>query len=213
MGRIPKTLLAVAAVLVAACASQPKVERAVATREGTVQVIDDIYHLSRATPDWIFLEPAEMEKTSDDEGRYVFKSVSAGSDLYGRQLWVKDFTMSSDLAKFVGVRVQDAFVGAAAGDVDMLETYRESVVKTVSGAQYSGARIVKRYWWQIRTARADGGIEDVYEYYLLYTVDKPQIDAAIKRALDENDLKDKAMTEEEQAARDRVKRIMESEGL
>ncbi len=79
MGVMPKALLAAAAVLMASCASQPNVANSVATKEGTVQVIDDIYHLARATPDWIFLEPAEIEKISDYKGWYVFKGVSTGN--------------------------------------------------------------------------------------------------------------------------------------
>jgi hypothetical protein len=70
-----------------------------------------------------------------------------------------------------------------------------------------------RYWWQIRTARADGGIEDIYEYHVLYTVDRDQVDASITRALEENDLNVKAKTGDEQAARDRVKSVMKSKGL
>lgn len=205
-------LFAIAALL-ASCASQPKIEKPVVTQEGKVQVIDDQYHLSRETPDWIFLEPAEVEKASEYKGQYVFKGVSTGRDINGLQLWVKNFVVSSDLARFVSVRVQDKFVGAAAGDIDKLETYMEDVVKSVSEAQYSGARIVKQYWWQIRRSKADGGIEDVYEYYVMYTVDKAQIDAAIKRALEESNQKVKPKSEDEQTARDRVKRVMESEGL
>lgn len=206
-------VLFAAAALLASCASQPKIEKPVVTQEGKVQVIDDQYHLSRETPDWIFLEPAEVEKASEYKGLYVFKGVSTGKDINGLQLWVKNFVVSSDLARFVSVRVQDKFVGAAAGDIDKLETYMEDVVKSVSEAQYSGARIVKQYWWQIRKAQADGGITDAYEYYVLYTVDKAQIDAAIKRALEESNQKVKPKSEDEQTARDRVKRVMESEGL
>ena len=206
-------VLAAAVALVVSCASQPKVVKPAVTREGKVQVIDDIYHLSRETPDWIFLEASEIEKASEYRDMYVFKGVSTGKDINGLQLWVKGFIVSADLARFVSVRVQDKFVGAAAGDINKLETYMENVVKSVSEAQYSGARIVKQYWWQIRKARADGGIEDVYEYYVLYTVDKKQIDAAIRRTLEENDKQAKAKTEDEQTARDRVKKIMESEGL
>ena len=55
-------VLFAAVVLLASCASQPKIEKPVVTQEGKVQVIDDQYHLSRETPDWIFLEPAEVEK-------------------------------------------------------------------------------------------------------------------------------------------------------
>ena len=58
-----------------------------------------------------------------------------------------------------------------------------------------------------------GGLDDIYEYYVLYTVDKEQIDAEIKRPSSENNAKAKAKTEDEQTARDRVKKIIESEGL
>ena len=87
--------------------------------------------------------------------------LMTGKDINGLQLWVKSFIVSADLARFVSVRVQDKFVGAAAGDIDKLETYMEDVVKSVSEAQYSGARIVKQYWWQIRKALATAVVSEV----------------------------------------------------
>jgi hypothetical protein len=213
MGVMREALLAAAAVLVVSCASQPEAVPSAVTPDGTVQVIDDIYHLTRATPDWIFREPAEIENTSEYQGAYVFKGESAGKDLSGLQLWVKEFLESAELARFVGVRVRDRLVAAAAGDFHTLEIYLSNVVNSLCEARYAGARIEKRYWWQIRVARADGGREDVFAYYVLFTVDRDQIDAAIMRAFEESDLKTKSGTVEEQAARDRVKSILESEGL
>ena len=213
MGVMRKALLAAAAVLMVSCASQPEAVHSVVTPDGTVQVIDDIYHLTRATPDWIFREPAEIESTSEYQGAYVFKGESTGKDLFGLQLWVKGFLESAELVRFVGVRVRDGLMAAAAGDVKTLEIYLSNVLNSLSEARYTGAQIEKRYWWQIRSARADGSREDVFEYYVLYTVDRDQVDAAIMRALEESDLKTWAATEEEQAARDRVKSIQESEGL
>ena len=123
MGVMPKALLAAAAVLMASCASQPNVANSVVTPEGTVQVIDDIYHLTRATPDWIFLEPAEIENTSEYQGRYVFKGESTGKDL----VW--SAAVGEGLPRVSGprevrrrARAGQRFVAAAAGDIDMLET-------------------------------------------------------------------------------------------
>jgi hypothetical protein len=212
MGVMRKALLAAAAVLAVSCASQPQAVHSVPTPDGTVQVIDDIYHLTRATPDWVFRESAEIGTPSENQGRYVFKGESAGKDLLGLQLWVKGLIGSADLARFVGMRVRDRLVVAAAGDSATLEIYLANVVSSLSEARYTGVRIERRYWWQVRTARADGGTEDVFEYFVLFTVDRGEIDAAIMRAFEESDLTTAAGTEEEQAARDRVKSILESEG-
>ena len=206
-------LLAAAAVLMVSCASQPEAVHSAVTPDGTVRVIDDIYHLTRVTPDWVFREPAEFESTSEYQDSYVFKGVSTGEDLPGLQLWVKGFLESAELARFVGVRVRERLVAAAAGDIETLETYLSNVVNSLSEGRYAGARIERRYWWQIRTARADGGRKNVFEYHVLYTVDRDQVDAAIMRAFEESDRKTRAGTEEERAARDQVKSILESEGL
>jgi hypothetical protein len=213
MGVMQKAFLAAAAVLVVSCASQPNAGISVTTREGTVQVLDDIYHLTRAAPDWVFLESAEIERAAEYEGRYVFRAVSTGTDLVGRQRWAKDFLVSADLARFVGVRLRDSLEDAAAGDLDTLQPLLENVAHAASERAYPGARVATRYWWQLRTAGADGGTRDIYEYYVLFTVDRPQVDAVIMRAFEENDRNAEAGTGRQREAWERVKRVMESKGL
>jgi hypothetical protein len=191
------------------CSSTPKIDKPVVSAEGKVTVIDDQYHLTRPTPEWVFLEGSEIEKQGTYKDAYIFKFVQMGQDVDGLRLWVRGFSASSEIARMVSTRVQDTFVGAAAGDKDKLETYLEEVVKSVSAAQYSGAVKASEYWWQIQKATVDGNLSQVYEYHLLFTVPRAQIDAAIKRALAEADGKAKPKSEDEQTARDRVKAAME----
>jgi hypothetical protein len=196
-------------MLIVSCSSTPKVEKPEMSPENKVKVIDDQYHGARETPDWIFLETSEIEKKPEYKNVYLFKFVQQGQDVDGLRIWVRGFSEASEIARLVSTRVQDKFVGAAAGDKDKLETYLEEVVKSVSEAQYSGARQASAYWWQIQKANVDGSVAQFYEYYLLYAVPKEQIDAAIKRALDDAQNKVKPKSEDEQTARDRVKAVMD----
>ncbi len=210
--------LIAAALLIVSCGSSPKskppkVEKPEVSKENKPVVMDDQYHLTRPTPDWIFLEANEMEGKGEYKDLYLFKYAQQGQDVDGLRLWVRGFSQASEIARVVSTRVQDKFVGAAAGDKDKLETYLEEVVKTVSEAQYSGARKQADYWWQIQRANTDGTVSQYYEYHLLFGVPKTQIDQAIKRALDDANGKVKAKTEDEQTARDRVRRVMEEEGM
>lgn len=195
--------LVVIAVLFTSCVGSPKVEKPAMIQEAKPEVIDDQYHGARETPDWVFLD--ENELLSKAKGYYVFKFQESGKDLDGLKLWTRGFTASSEIARLVSTKVKDKFVGAAAGDKDKLETYMEEVVKSISKAQYSGAMRKASYWWQIRKVKADGSVEDIYEYYLLYYVPKDQIDSAIGRALQEADKKVKPKSEDEKTARSRVK--------
>jgi hypothetical protein len=199
--------LAAAALFVVSCATTPPIEKPEMSKENRPQVIDDQYHGARPTPDWIFLEPAEIEKAGTYKDVYLFKFMETGQSVDGLALWARGFSAASEIARLVSTRVQDKFVGAAAGDKDKLETYMEEVVKSVSEAQYSGATKAASYWWTIQKADASGNLTQANEYYLLYSVPKDQIDQAIKRAIAAAD--QKPASPDEQTARDRVKAAME----
>ncbi len=198
-------LLPLTAIVVffSSCAGSPKVEKPAMIQEAKPEIIDDQYHGARETPDWVFLDESEL--LSKEKNYYVFKFQDTGQDLNGLKLWTRGFTASSEIARLVSTKVKDKFVGAAAGDKDKLETYMEEVVKSISKAQYSGAMKKASYWWEIRKVKADGSVEEYYEYYLLYYVPKDQIDNAIERALQNADKKVKPKSEDEKTARSRVK--------
>ena len=211
MKRVALIVILIPVILLASCMGGPKVEKPEMIQEAKPEIIDDQYHGARETPDWVFQD--EEELASNVKDYYVFKFQQSGKDLDGLKLWTRGFVAASEIARVVSTKVKDKFVGAAAGDKDKLETYMEEVVKSISKAQFSGARKKASYWWQIRKVGADGSVEEVYEYFLLYYVPKEQIDGAIRRALEEADKRIKPKSEDEKTARERVKKAIESEKL
>jgi hypothetical protein len=219
-----KNLWKVAAVLIVlafvfACAGGPKEKEARPT--GEIKVEPQLYppkvieHKNTAfggdVPDWVFWEQADLEQQSEYKDVYVFKFDQEGKDLEGLKAWTRSFVAATEVARMVSTRVLDKFVGAQVGDKDMVETYMEEVAKVLSVAEYAGAR-KKADFWVYRQFYDDNGkpTEKRYMYLLLYTVPRDQIDAAIQRALDQQDKASKPKTEEEQTARDRVKELFGS---
>lgn len=213
-------LAPLAALVLVSCASAPAAPSNLpAAKESTIELIDDQFH-DKKFPDWVRMtaNPSDIEESQAvlgaDKGKvYVFVTTSQGKDLNGVQVWAKNFNMAADIASVVSTRVQSTFAGAAAGDKDKLEGYMEQVVKTMSSATYSGARRKADYWARIRETKPDGKVSDYFEYYLLVTIPKDVLDAQIKKALDGADSAVKPKTAEEQTARDRVKKSLETEGL
>jgi hypothetical protein len=164
-------------------------------------------------PNWVFEEQADLEKEREYKDLYVFKFEQNGKDLDGLKAWTRSFTAATEVARIVSTRVMNKFVGAQVGDKDMVETYMEEVAKILAVAEYAGARQKADFWVYQQYYSDDGKPTDKsYRYMLLYTVPREQIDAAIQRALDQQNNKAKPKTEEEQTARDRVRELF-NEGL
>jgi hypothetical protein len=203
--------VAVLAIVVAGCASEPEPQREAVTVEAPpeYQIID---HKTRdfggSVPDWVTKSASELEGMSQYQDFYVFVDDQVGRDIEGLKLWARGFSISSEIARLVSTRVEDKFVGAAAGDRNELETYLEEVVKSVSEAQYSGARVEQDFW--VKRRKLSDNTED-YRYLFLVTVPRQQIDAAIQRALDEAE-EARNPSPNKQTAIDRVKAAFD-EGL
>jgi hypothetical protein len=220
-----KHLWKVAVVLVAlgllfACANKPSPQQREALKvEPQVYPPKVIEHkltaLGGDVPEWVFdyADGVNFENKKEYEGNYVFVFEQTGKDLEGVKAWTRSFSAATEVARMVSTRVMNKFGGAQVGDKDMVETYMEEVAKVLAVAEYAGAR-KKDDFWLYRQFYDDNGkpTEKIYTYYLLYTVPKEQIDAAIQRALDAQNNADKPKTEEEQVARERVKELF-SEGL
>jgi hypothetical protein len=215
-----KKLLAVAAILLMvavlfSCATKPTPQQKQALKvEPQVYPPKVIEHkltaLGGEVPAWVFdyANGEDMEKKKEFDGLYVFVFEQTGKDLEGVKAWTRSFAAATEVARMVSTRVMNKFAGAQVGDKDKVETYMEEVAAVLAVAEYAGAR-KKDDFWLYRQFYDDKGnpTDRVYTYYLLYTVPRAQIDAAIQRALDEQAGKSKPKTEEEQAARDRVKEL------
>ena len=191
----------VALVLLAGCAGNPKEKKTKIEMEpeDEYKIVD---HKNRdfggEPPNWVTMTVSELEGSEKYADFYIFIIDQTGKDLNGLKLWAKGFVASSEIARMVETRVEDKFVGAAAGDMDGLEAYMEEVVKSTSSAKFSGMRTEDEFW--IKKKYNDGGEE--FRYLFLVTVPRDQIDAAIQRAFEGTE---KPKTEEKKTAVDRVK--------
>jgi hypothetical protein len=156
-----------------------------------------------AVPNWVTKSILELEKDERFADYYVFiVDQPGGKDLIGLQTWAKEFSAQDTIAGMIYTRVKSKFVGALAGDTNMVETYMEQVVKNVSEAEYSGLRVDDEFWIKKRYFDQSGNIEkEEYRYLFLMTVPKKSINDAIQRAMEGTPPE----TKEEKAAVDRVK--------
>ena len=223
-----KKLLSLAALLVLiafifGCASAPEPEPVPEKPKGEIKVEPRVYppktieHKTSALggepPQWAFLEADELEGMDKYKDYYVFKFDQVGADLEGVKAWTRSFVAATEVARMVSTRVMNKFAGAMVGDRDMVETYMEEVAKVMALAEYAGARKAGDFWVHQQTYKDDGKPDKKqYRYWMLYTVPRDQVDAAIERALEGESARNKPKTEEEQAARDRVRELF-GEGL
>ncbi|MFP4300849.1 MAG: hypothetical protein ACLFPW_01860 [Spirochaetaceae bacterium] len=213
-------MVSVLALLFAGCGSDPEPAPEPSPTENVQEPIlkrPDMldhknYKWGREVPDWVVMSSQELEEMDRFDDQYVFKFESPrAQDLQGAELWTRNFQAASQIAQVVRNRVQTKFAGAAAGDMDMLETYMEQVVQSFSDAQFSGYQPVEDYWVQMRYYNDDGSVdEDAYTYLVLYTIPEQTLDRMINEALDQAENENQPETEEEETARERVKEAFEN---
>lgn len=193
-------------VVLAGCAGSPSTVAPKVTAPQFVIVDHKNAAWGVEPPEWVLKDQVALENDRDFEGQYVFRFEQTGKNLNGVKLWATNFVAQSEIAKLVNTRVQDKFVGAAAGDVDMLETYMEEVVKVLAEAQYTGYRKYDDYW-VLKSYIDQNGREDrqEYLYVIVYTISQDVLDELVERSLESAGEAVKPKTEEEQTARDRVK--------
>ncbi|MCL1818346.1 MAG: hypothetical protein FWG35_05390 [Spirochaetaceae bacterium] len=190
---------------------------------GTVSVVSDVrrpdvldhknYSFGRDVPEWVMMERGEIEDLAKYESDYVFKFEESGANLNGVQLWARNFSAASELAQQIQNRVQVKFGGASVGDRNDTGGYMEAAVKSLSDATFSGYRERENYWLKRRHYKQDGSVDrEDFTYYSLYTIPRKTLDGLIAKALGDADTQEKPKTENEKAARERV-RAMIGEGI
>ena len=192
---------------------EAKVKSEVLEHKGTALGVNQL-------PVWVETYIAEgvlaVEKLSSYEGSYCFIGEEAGTNLDALQVWVSSFDIPSEIAANVSTRVNALFTGAASGSPDGESgTYFENIVKTSSGASYSGARKVNDWWVMTRRYDPDQKKKYVDEYrcYVLYTIDKDLLDRQVLEMMDKVATETVGATDAQKSAFNNVRAIMESEGF
>ena len=126
----------------------------------------------------------------------------------GAELWTRDFSAPSEMARMVKTRVESKAAAAAAGDKDKIDGYLEDIVKTVTDTRLAGFKKESDYWVQMRYFDAEGKpAGDDFTYLVLYSISKKTLDRLINDALNGAD-ETKPKTEEEKTVRERVREAL-----
>ncbi len=202
------TLALIAAIVIAGCASAPETQPA-EFEQASFRIIEHKNStLGGDVPDWTSQDVGELEQDERFEGKYVFRFEETGEDLAGVKTIADNMSAPSEVARLISTRVEQVFAGAQVGDQDMVETYFENVVKTVSETEINGLRKYGDFWVLKQYVNEDGSAgEKEYAYYTLYTIDESIVAELVDRAIEGLE----AETEEELTARERVRQVLEDE--
>lgn len=202
------TLALIAAIVIAGCASAPETQPA-EFEQASFRIIEHKNStLGGDVPDWTSRDVGELEQDERFEGKYVFRFEETGEDLAGVKTIADNMSAPSEVARLISTRVEQVFAGAQVGDQDMVETYFENVVKTVSETEINGLRKYGDFWVLKQYVNEDGSAgEKEYAYYTLYTIDESIVAELVDRAIEGLE----AETEEELTARERVRQVLEDE--
>lgn len=161
----------------------------------------------KTPPEWVSMERNEIEETDKYKDVYIFKFESEKSkDLEGTQLWLKNFSAASELARMVSQRIKDNSAAAAAGDKNSVEGYMEQIVRSFSKTELNGFKKESDYWIQQRYFTPDGEVEgDFYTVVILYSIPRKTLDKLIMDAINGVE---KPKTEEELKVRDLVNKAL-----
>ncbi len=164
---------------------------------------------NKEIPGWVAEETQTLEKLPEYKDLYLFKFESPRSkSLDGAELWTRDFSAPSEMARMVKTRVESKAAAAAAGDKDKIDGYLEDIVKTVTDTRLAGFKKESDYWVQMRYFDAEGKpAGDDFTYLVLYSISKKTLDRLINDALNGAD-ETKPKTEEEKTVRERVREAL-----
>ena len=156
-----------------------------------------------------------VEKLKDYQDKYCFVAEEISGNLNAGLAWAEGANMPQTIARNVSNRVESIFSGAASGDLDgEYNTYFESIIKSITEIDYSGAKEAGEWWVLVR--RYDPDVRkkytDEYRIFLLYTIDKDYLDMQIMNAI-EKSAKEYSEDESKSQVVNSVKEILKAECL
>ena len=205
----------VLAILIASCATTESAgsgdSSKVVSKARVPEMIDHKnQQFGKEIPEWVSMEQYDIEQLPRYKDVYVFKFESEKSkDLEGAQLWMRNFSVASQISRVISQRIQDKAVSAASGNANKIDSYTKELVKMVSEANMSGLKKESDYWTCRRFFNADGDVEgDFYTVVMIYSVPRKTLDGIIKDAIAKANDKEKPKNQEEIDLRDMVNKAM-----
>jgi hypothetical protein len=203
----------------ASCASTPPTQQAAQAPvvKGVERTNIDWKGKSVGTeiPEWVqAIALEEYEKIEAEprlKDRLAIAVVEKGKNLDLLRSWATNFNVQAQVSRMISTKVQAEFAGILQGDknsADGAHAFLEEVVATLSKAKISGLRKDRDFWLKVRIYDNDKKTtEDEYDYYLLYSIDKADLQRQIDIALGKIEAKNEKQKELKERATATLKEL------
>lgn len=147
-----------------------------------------------------------LEKIDALQGKVIFIYEGRGKNLNLLKSWINNFDAQAGFARSIKNTVISSFGGVQQGSINDEESdaYLEELVGTFSKAKITGLAKQMDYWVETRIIDNDAKTsEDIYQYFVVYAMEKEDYRFLIDQALGKVDAK----TEKEKELKQEVENI------
>lgn len=193
-------------VLLVGCASTPEPAASAAppvSKRVEREMIDwKSASIGGEIPEWVYAaadnDQVALSALPQFEGKLIFFAEDQGKNLDLLKSWVNNFNVQAALSRQLSNFVIAKFGGEQSGDKNSEEVqmYLNELVSACSKAEINGLAKELDFWVKTRYADSDmDTIDDVYQYFVVYAMDKDDFRLQLDRALGKVEAKTQAQQE------------------
>ncbi|MBO5137529.1 MAG: hypothetical protein J6B81_03410 [Spirochaetaceae bacterium] len=193
-------------VLLVGCASTPEPATSAAppvSKRVEREMIDwKSASIGGEIPEWVYAaadnDQVALSALPQFEGKLIFFAEDQGKNLDLLKSWVNNFNVQAALSRQLSNFVIAKFGGEQSGDKNSEEVqmYLNELVSACSKAEINGLAKELDFWVKTRYADSDmDTIDDVYQYFVVYAMDKEDFRLQLDRALGKVEAKTQAQQE------------------
>jgi hypothetical protein len=222
--KMKKLILAVFVfgLFLAACAGKGAVKGEIAKIDtGVERAIIDYKGagLGEARPQWVSAavndDYAQLEAMPRLKDKLAVIAIERGKNLDLLKSWANNFSIQSQLSRQISNKIRAEFGGGQGGDKNSTEeaaSFGRDVAATLSKTTISGLAKEVDYWVKMRvTDKTKKTVEEYYEYYVVYSISRANLEYQIDVALGKIQAKDQKQSEIKAEVKDAIKRLRASD--
>ena len=198
--------IVVGLVFLMGCASAPKSEMqetpAVSKRVEREMIDWKSASIGGEIPEWAYAaadnDQVALSALPQFEGKLIFFAEDQGKNLDLLKSWVNNFNVQAALSRQLSNFVIAKFGGEQSGDKNSEEVqmYLNELVSACSKAEINGLSKELDFWVKTRYADKDmDTINDIYQYFVVYAMDKEDFRLQLDRVLGKVEAKTQAQKE------------------
>lgn len=134
-----------------------------------------------------------IAKLPQFEGKIPVIRANTGKNLDGLRTWVNNVDVKGGVATALSTKVRAKAGGEGTGKVDeSYERFVQELVADFSQVEVNGLAQEMDYWVLSRHTDADGKAENIYNFIVVYSIDRELFSQQVKQVLAKNEPKSEA---------------------